>query len=394
MSVTARLFFVMVLFFYSTVSAQEFPYSRSEPCPVDELFPRAREIAAKIPVNHSTDSTTYRHTIIHSKSSTTRTPTDFVWRTIPLVLLNLSSCELTTTTITRRIENGNVATLLSTDDSKFLIFIEPRPQGTLWNWWNTPLQVHTPENWVVAAVHWKNYSTKESIVYTPGSADLMNTFPQLAEVGRYHIREDIEEAYGLLRFVGSHAIPTLTVPEMMERFLPRLLESIISIEQADDHEVAMYRDGKYGINPIDRPFAVIGANLQNAYRYTRSPVGARGLMQIMPDTCAGILKAYRPPLSSQCIGKEHSHPEELAAAMLVFDDQLATLMRMLRKPNESREAFAERPQIEIMLRASYNTGPHRVSRLVRQEKNWTDRLLTETRGYLLKAKEAIKDSIN
>ena len=126
MSSTARLFFVMVLFFYSTVSAQEFPYSRSEPCPVDELFPRAREIAAKIPVNHSTGSTTYRHTIIHSKSSTTRTPTDFVWRTIPLVLLNLSSCELTTTTITRRIENGNVATLLSTDDSKFISIINKR----------------------------------------------------------------------------------------------------------------------------------------------------------------------------------------------------------------------------------------------------------------------------
>ena len=387
------LFSLFVLFFVTSVSAIDFPLSRGEPCPTDELFQRARTMALKIPVTHSTESATYRRIIIHGKSSTIQHPTDFVWRTIPLVLLNQSTCELVATTITRRIRNGDVPTLLSADDGPFLIYIEPRPQGTLWNWWNTPLQVLAPDNWIVAAVHWKHYSTGESIAYTPGSADLMNAFPSLVEIGRYHIRGDTEEAYGLLRFVGSHAIPSLTVPDVMRRFFPHLIETIISIEQADDHEVEAYRTGAYAINPIDRPFAVIGANPERAYAYTRSKAGARGLLQIMPGTCRDIHTEYRPPISASCMGIEHSHPEEIAAAMLVFDYHLSLLMKNLRKPGESREAFAERPQIEIMLRASYNTGPSRVSRLVRQEKNWTARLLKETRGYLLKAKEAVKEIV-
>lgn len=385
MSSPARLLFVAVLFFYSTVSAQEFPYSRGEPCPVEELFPEARAMALRVPAAHSNSVVSYSETRIHNRGTSVRRKSDFSERTIPIVFLNLSSCELVQSTITRRIENGRVPTILSTDDGRFIVYIEPRPYGTLWNWWNTPLQVLMPEQWIVAAIHWKRHPSGESVVYTPGSADLMNVFPTLAELGRYHIRSDISSAYEILSDVRSRAITGMTVPSVMQTFFPRLIESIISIEHADDHEVATYRSGAYNVNPIERPFAIIGANPEKAYSVTQSSAGARGLMQVMPETCKHIRQIYSPRIPVNCYDEPHGHPVELASAMLVIDYHLSILVQRLRRPDESLEAFATRPEMKLLLRAAYNTGPGRVSKAVKTKKDWSTALLAETRGYLVKA---------
>ncbi|MEK7606176.1 MAG: lytic transglycosylase domain-containing protein [Patescibacteria group bacterium] len=375
----------LALFLHTAVSAEQALFTRSEPCPVDVLFPLAREMALRTPVSHSEKVVSFFETQIHSDSTSPRRGSDFSTRTIPLVLMNLSTCELVETSVTRHINQSAVATMLSSNDGRFIVFVEPRPYGALWNWWNTPLQVLAPEQWVVAAIHWTLRPSGESVAYTPGSADLMNSFPSLVEIGRYHVRGDIQKAYEILEKTNSRALPHQTIPDVIETYFPRLLESIISIEHADDHEVAEYRSGAYAVNPIDRPFAVIGANPERAYSITRSPVGARGLMQVMPKTCRETRPLYGYPVPAGCSTDSHSHPTELASAMIIIDDHLSALMQRLRKGTESRDAFCRRPEIKLMLRASYNTGPRRVGTAIKKEKDWASRLLRETRGYLVKA---------
>lgn len=55
-----------------------FPLSRSEPCPVTELFDKARALAATLPVHHSTEQAPYTETLVYPKYRQPRTRMDFV----------------------------------------------------------------------------------------------------------------------------------------------------------------------------------------------------------------------------------------------------------------------------------------------------------------------------
>lgn len=362
------------------------PFSRSEPCPVETLFEEARAIAATIPVEHSAELTPYTEMLVYPKYKQPRTRTDFVRRSIPLVLLNTFTCELAITSVTRVIKRRSLPTVLSTDDSRFIVFVEERAYGAVWNWWNSSLHVLAPEGWIVASLHWKERSTGQSIVYTPGSGDLIISFPSLPDVGREHFRSDHDAAAKRLANVPSRAVPGMSVESVIMTFFPRLLETIVSIEHADDHEVAAYRNGEFPVSPIDRPFAVIAGNPETAFAFTRSKAGARGMMQVMPSTCEDMRNKY---LSAQippgCFEMPHPHVVELTTAMLVLDYHLSIISQRLRRQGETPEEFAARPEMKLLLRAAYNTGPGRVSTAVRSQKNWSARLLSETRGYLVKA---------
>lgn len=378
--------FCLSLFVHTSLFASIFPHSREEPCPWPELFVEARRIAGDMPVTHSENVVRYVQYKTYPRGADPWMQDDYTERTIPLVLINVFTCELVPTFVTRRVSKGRVPTLLPSDDGRFLVMVEPRAYGALWNWWNTPFRVVMPEGFVVAALHWKRHPSGQSVVYTPGSADVMNAAPTLSEIGRHHFREDIRAAYQILVDAQSLAIPGKSVPNVIETHFPRLLETIVVIEHADDHEVATYREGGYPMNPLERPFAIIGANRDEAYRYTRSKAGALGLMQVMPKTCRDVRGKYRAPIPADCFGEDtHAHPVELATSMLVVDYHLSLMRARLQKKGETPEEFASRPEMRLMVRAAYNTGPGRVSSLVRARKDWTLLLLAETRGYLAKS---------
>lgn len=359
---------------------------RQEPCDMDRVFEDARELIAEIPVEHSTGTASYTETSVYRRGTKPRIGTDFRVRTIPLALINPSTCEIVTTTITRRIERGRVPMALVSNDGKFLIALEHRAYGTLWNGFNTPLHVVAPEGWVVVALHWKSRASKNSIVYTPESADLVRAFPDVPTLGREHFRHDEWRAIEMLRDVPSDAVPGMSVADVHERFFPRLLESIVTIEQADDFQLEEYNEGRVSVNPLNRAFTVIGANPEKAFAYTVSSAGARGKMQIMPNTCAGMRRVYASAnIPAGCFAEDHGHPIELATAMLVVDHHLMILRSRLMKKGETPEQFAARADMPMLLRASYNTGPGRVAQAVRAQQNWQSLLLAETKGYLLKS---------
>jgi hypothetical protein len=385
---TAYGAFVLASFFVTAVPlfSATYPYSRTEPCPIDELVEDARRVAADMPVVHSNDLASYTEVFTYPGGSRKRVRSDFRIRSIPIVFLNTFTCELRASTLTRRIEHGVAPVLMQTDDGAFSVIIEPRAYGTIWNWWNTPFQVFMPdEGWIVLALHWKRQPSGESVVYTPGTMDLQVLFPSLIDVGKEHFRNDLRSAYLRLGDTASKGVPGMHVADVMTTYFPKLLESIAIIEHVDDHEAALHLENKAPINPIERVFLILGANPATGFSVTASPAGARGLMQVMPKTCASIRQMYHADIPAGCTEKPHSHPVEIASAALVVDYHLSVLYTRLHRKDETPEQFAARPDAMLMLRAAYNAGPGRVTNVVRNKKVWVIALLAETRGYLAKA---------
>lgn len=372
--------------FFSITPSEAQLYTRQQPCDIETVFEDARKLVAEIPVEHSISTATYTETRVYRRGTEPRTGSDFRERTIPLALVNPSTCEIVTTTVTRRVERGRLPMALVSGDGKFLVTLEHRAYGTLWNGFNTPFHVIATEGWVVVALHWKSRTNSNSIVYTPESADLVRAFPSIPTLGRKHFQLDEREALATLHNVPSDAVPGMSVADVHERFFPRLLESIVTIEQADDFQLEEYNEGRVSVNPLDRAFTVIGANPEKAFAYTVSSAGARGKMQIMPSTCAGMRRVYKSAnIPAGCFAEDHGHPVELATAMLVVDHHLMILRSKLIKKGETPEQFAARADMSMLLRASYNTGPGRVAQSVRARHNWQSLLLAETKGYLLKS---------
>jgi soluble lytic murein transglycosylase len=102
-----------------------------------------------------------------------------------------------------------------------------------------------------------------------------------------------------------------------------------------------------------------------------SPVGARGLMQLMPGTAEDLSEALGAPLSD---------PDDLFAPGANVRLGITLLGRLLRR-------YPERPYLAV---AAYNAGPEAVNRWVRSfgdlaEDEFVESIpFTETRGYVMK----------
>lgn len=365
--------------------------TRVTPCPVPDIFERAQRIAANMPVRHSEKVAAYTERQLTSDGgSFALSRTDYQWRTIPLVLINLFTCELIPTTITRTVEDGKVGTVFASDDRKFLVAVEPRVYGTLWNWWNTSFQVLAPEGFVVAGSHWKRHPSGASVVQTPFSGDLVLSLPHVVVAGREHYRRDEAEALLRLSRVRSRGVPGMDIESMLTTHFPGLLETLVQIEHADEFELAEHIKGNVRHNPLDRAFTLLGANPVRGLSDVKSPAGARGKFQITPPACTDVHRWYASAnIPAGCTAEGHAHVIETTAAGIVVDYHLLTLRLFLGRKGETPEQFAARPEMLSMLKASFNGGPGSVIKAYRSRR-WTAHLPSETQGYLDKAGVADK----
>lgn len=368
-------------FFVSTPSTAQF-INRQVPCDIKTLAEQGEALVAEIPVEHSQRILSYRQTILPNTQPESRS--DFETRSIPLALVNVATCDITTTTITRRIQNGNVPMAVTSDDGIFFITLEPRAYGSVWNGFNTPFRVVEPAGWVVVAIHWKTLKGM-SVLYRPESEDLLHAFPWVPTTGEEYFDLKESQALQLLEGVPSRGIPGETIKRLHQTYLPRFLKSLAALEHATAYQHTEYLAGRAKLNPLQRTFTVLGINLEKGFNATVSRVGARGMMQIMPKTCAITRNAYRKaPIPVGCFDEHDGHVIEIATAALIVDDMLHTLRQKLSNKGESPREFASRPEIRRLLRASYNYGPGRVAGAKKHRNDWVKALPAETRGYLEK----------
>tara|TARA_R110002050_G_scaffold269917_2_gene412473 strand:+ start:3754 stop:5670 length:1917 start_codon:yes stop_codon:yes gene_type:complete len=121
-------------------------------------------------------------------------------------------------------------------------------------------------------------------------------------------------------------------------------------------------------NGIDPSWLFGIARQESAFNpHARSPVGASGLMQLMPATATQIAKLINQPLKSQSELLNPDRNIQLGSAYL-------------------RRMYDQNQQNPVLATASYNAGPHRISRWLPDTMMpadvWIENIpYNETRGY-------------
>lgn len=132
----------------------------------------------------------------------------------------------------------------------------------------------------------------------------------------------------------------------------------------------------------DEALVILGANKENAYKFSVSPAGARGLFQFMPGTYKMILENYpKAKLIRNFVDGMNDHLNAAKATILLFDYQLTAL-------HEEEKLLALRDD-EFMgkyLAAAYNCGQNCAHRAVDQAgEDWVANLsYRETSIYVQK----------
>jgi len=240
-------------------------------------------------------------------------------------------------------------------------------------------EVEHPEHMAVLAlrtmVHSDGKSYKE-VVYTPYSPEI-DTW-QVRKAGLDYLMHQIECAYkdlkmsnvrlGGFRRLEAQVTPTevALVLSIIEHIDPLRFKSC-----PEGQETAL----------VHEVLALIGANTINAYAYSKSSAGARGLFQFIPKTYERIREKYPTAhLNRRFVAGCNDHVNAAKASLLLFDSDLADASRKwllsLRKNVRA---------VGLYLAAAYNCGSKRVEESAKECGNqWTCRLPEETKTYLKK----------
>jgi hypothetical protein len=143
---------------------------------------------------------------------------------------------------------------------------------------------------------------------------------------------------------------------------------------------------------VNRTLTILGANLEDAYGYSRSRVGAAGIAQLMPRTYARLRRAYPTAGLPKDQDARLDHGHAMKAMVLHADAQWYPLAR----DREYREWLLRHHEaLRLMLAAGYNASAGTVVRAIKLcGETWREpscqALPTETRRYLVKY-EAVWD---
>ena len=132
---------------------------------------------------------------------------------------------------------------------------------------------------------------------------------------------------------------------------------------------------------IHETLVILGTNRENAYRYSASKAGARGLFQFIPDTYRRIAWLYpRAELKRDFVPGMEDHENAAKASFLLFDADMRALS------NGEKEQVLNEPQaLGRFLASAYNCGSGKTKGAMdRHGENWCSRVPDETQVYIKK----------
>lgn len=315
---------------------------------------------------------------------------------IALAVLNTQSGQIQIVTVTKRGSELIVP-------SGFNIDILQRPNGIIWNGWNTAYKINIPEHSVVIANVYPDetdtkvarkvkgktvYSTQRTIkyqLYSPYSPDLHSS--ELVKSGQDYTASVIEKAFNDLRVAGvkSRAISGKLVSDVFT-YHADFFDRIPILEQTDLTEFQIDPQ-----NTIERVKVIIGANQDQAFILTCNSSSACGWLQFTPGTYANIVKSYpSAKLIKDFKTGAADHLNSMKAAILLYDENLRGLILA-----HGKEIIND-PKLEEYLASSYNGAPRWVHKTLQASilsgiQDWIDALTSktgglkdETKGYLVK----------
>jgi len=192
----------------------------------------------------------------------------------------------------------------------------------------------------------------QDVVYTPYS-DALHT-PETVALGQETLRANIAEAEGALRAgnVMSRAFPDRSVADVID---PKLLEAIAVIEHLGESSLL----GTNAQTAADSFYVVVAANQDDAYAYSRSSAGARGLVQFIPSTYALMVKRPELGLIRDFDAGMADPVNAIKAQIAYLDSELASM------PLAVKDLYAVDPsRVDEYLAAAYNGGGARVRKAI------------------------------
>jgi hypothetical protein len=235
-----------------------------------------------------------------------------------------------------------------------------------WNGFNSAINILKPEHTAVVAILYaleperRNFFSRNAILYTPYSSALMQ--PELVEAGRIYLLGKIASAQKELNHVGSQAFPGRSIAGS-PAFAPEDYLKVIVTEQMDpgrfysivSESVRLSQQQNAELARLaGRILVIVGANREDAYRFTGSCAGARGITQFTPTGMRVVWDSYPNSGISRNFHKATSeHVSAIKAEICLLDKYLA-------------ETAGEHPTLlgsgfeKYAAAAAYNGGPERV----------------------------------
>lgn len=238
---------------------------------------------------------------------------------------------------------------------------------------NTKFTIVQPEHHVVLALRRpvRHGTTFKEVTYTPFSDGL--DIPAVRDAGLEYLKNVLKEAKSDLAKRGVKPLSCNTFVSDETSVALAIIEHIDPLK---------FESGKYTPEKlIHETLVILGTNRQDAYRYSASKAGARGLFQFISKTYKRMVQLYpQAGLNKDFIKGMEDHVNAAKASLLLFDADLRVVT------NGKKDQLMEDPQaLGRFLAAAYNCGSGKTrSAMDRYGESWFLNLPAETQIYLKK----------
>lgn len=190
------------------------------------------------------------------------------------------------------------------------------------------------------------------VVYTPYSQPLHTA--EMIAWGRATFDRWVEQAFADLRGRGvrSRAFPDRLLADAID---PELVKAIAIIEHLSEYALS----GENAARAVDSMYVVLAANQQDAYAYSRSSAGARGLVQFIPSTYKLMVKRQDLGLTEDFEAGMSDPVNAIRAQIAYLDAELAGMPLAVKDL-----AKVDPRRVNEYLAAAYNGGGTRVRRAI------------------------------
>lgn len=246
---------------------------------------------------------------------------------------------------------------------------------------NTEFVVNSPAGYQVYALRRVIGAPKayKEVVYTPYN-DFLNT-ASVRSYGKAYLDQLVLGAYQDLaqRKVRSLANRQAFVHERVPR---QMIEQLALVEHIDHGRFAK----EPTVDLMKEVYTILAVNGGLAYNYAKSTASARGLLQVIPPTYAGLKKVYPSAgLTPDFLAGMTNHHNAVKSAILLADHDVGVI------PDVSTRAFLLHEKNRAKYRdytcSAYNGGPARaMSILVKGKDHVQDNRNPENRTYVAKCR--------
>jgi hypothetical protein len=190
----------------------------------------------------------------------------------------------------------------------------------------------------------------QEAVYVPYSPDFAS--PDILAYGANYLDSVIKKVAADLQNEPSQAVPGKTI---IEAIRPALIKALVYAEHTDTTQILVNNDVRGTIDQLNILFAL---NEGDAYKYSVSAAGARGLAQFMPATYKSLVKRHpEAALNLDFAAGMSDHENSIKAMYLLLDDYAGAVRA------QAALGFAEGRVFDYGA-ASYNAGTTRVAKAV------------------------------